>query len=61
MYDVFLFLGTSKMNLKYIRDTKARYEAFSNLKIKYVVLVYYMLINYYFFTLIYLNIHLSIA
>jgi len=36
IFDVFLFLGTTKMDLKGIRKTKANYEAFSNSKIKYV-------------------------
>lgn len=36
--DVFLFLGTNKMDFRGIRKTKANYEAFSNSKIKYVIL-----------------------
>lgn len=37
MYDVFLFVGTNKMDLRMIRKAKADYEAyFSNSKIKYV-------------------------
>lgn len=37
MYDVFLFVGTNKMDLRMIRKAKAEYEAhFSNSKIKYV-------------------------
>jgi len=37
--DVFLFLGTTEMNLRGIRKTKANYEAYSNTKIKYVLAV----------------------
>ncbi|XP_060847363.1 uncharacterized protein LOC132926954 [Rhopalosiphum padi] len=37
MYDVFVFLGTNKMDLKRIRKAKANYEAFSNSKIKIIV------------------------
>ncbi|XP_026819290.1 uncharacterized protein LOC113557950 [Rhopalosiphum maidis] len=38
MYDVFLFMGTHKMDLKSIRKVKANYEAyFSNSKIKIIV------------------------
>ncbi|KAE9528516.1 hypothetical protein AGLY_012087 [Aphis glycines] len=38
MYDVFLFVGTNKMDLRMIRKAKAQYEAyFSNSKIKIIV------------------------
>jgi len=36
MYDVFLFLGTSKMDFQNIKKTKASYEAHTNIKTKYV-------------------------
>jgi len=48
IFDVFLFLGTSKMDLRGIRQTKANYEAFSNSKIKYVFIVY--LVFFFFLT-----------
>jgi len=37
LYDVFLFVGTNKMDLRMIKKAKADYEAYySNSKIKYV-------------------------
>jgi len=38
MFDVFLFLGTTKMDLQGIRKAKANYEAISKSKIKYVLI-----------------------
>lgn len=38
IYDVFLFLGTTKMDYNNLKKTKANYEALTNSKIKYVVI-----------------------
>lgn len=36
-YDVFVFLGTNKMNLKNIKKAKKEYQEFSKKSIKYAI------------------------
>lgn len=48
-YDVFVFLGTNKMNLRDIKKTIKEYQAFFNKKVKYVFYVHcFILTNFSF-------------
>lgn len=48
-YDVFVFLGTNKMNLRDIKKTIKEYQAFFNKKVKYVFCVHcFILTNFSF-------------
>lgn len=37
-YDIFVFLGTNKMNLKDIKKAKKEYQEFSKKSIKYAII-----------------------